>query len=134
VSWISSVPNALVLFNPALVLAPLEGLDLAGFGTRVPEERMGTAPKNLSPAHHVKRGTPPAIIFHGKADTTVPYASAEAFARVMEAAGNRCELVGYEGQPHGFFNHGRANGRYEETVAAMDKFFVSIGWLAAAKH
>ena len=40
---------------------------------------MGTAPKNISPAHHVKKGTPPTIIFHGKADTTVPYATAEAF-------------------------------------------------------
>ena len=128
---VSSVPNALVLFNPALVLAPMAGLPLEGFGTRVPEERMGSAPQNLSPAHHVKRGTPPAIIFHGKADTTVPYATAEAFTRVMLAAGNRCELVGYEGAAHGFFNFGRPNSRYAETLAAMDKFLVSLGWLAA---
>ena len=39
----------------------------------VPEERLGTKPENLSPAHHVKRGAPPMIVFHGKADTTVPY-------------------------------------------------------------
>jgi acetyl esterase/lipase len=128
---VSSVPNALALFNPALVLAPMEGLSLDGFGTRVPEERMGTAPEKLSPAHHVKRGTPPTIIFHGKADTTVPYTTVEAFTRVMLAAGNRCELVGYEGQAHGFFNQGRKGGRYDETVAAMDKFLVSLGWLAA---
>ena len=129
---ISSVPNALALFNPALVFAEMEGITLEGFGTRVPEERMGTAPKNISPAHHVKKGAPPTIIFHGKADTTVPYATAEAFERVMKAAGNRCELVGYEGQAHGFFNHGRANGRYAETLAAMDQFLVSLGWIAAA--
>ncbi len=128
---ISSVPNALVLFNPALVLAEMEGLTLEGFGTRVPEERMGTAPKNLSPAHHVKKGAPPTIIFHGKADTTVPYATAEAFTRVMQAAGNRCELVGYEGQPHGFFNHGRKGGKYAETLAASDAFLVSLGWIGA---
>ena len=128
---ISSVPNALVLFNPALVLAPMAGVSLEGFGTRVPEERMGTAPEKLSPVHHVRRGAPPTIIFHGKADTTVPYLTAEAFARVMVAAGNRCELVGYEGQAHGFFNQGRKGGRYDETVAAMDRFFVSLGWLQA---
>jgi acetyl esterase/lipase len=130
---ISSVPNALALFNPALVLAPMAGLDFEGFGTRVPEERMGTTPQKISPAHHVKRGTPPTIIFHGKADTTVPYATAEVFARAMTAAGNRCELVGYEGQGHGFFNYKRANGRYDETLAAMDQFFVSLGWLPAKK-
>jgi acetyl esterase/lipase len=128
---VSAVPDALALFNPALVLAELPGLDLAGFGTRVPEERMGTAPKNISPAHHVKKGTPPTIIFHGKADTTVPYATAEAFARAMQAAGNRCELVGAEGQGHGYFNHGRGDGtHFKDTLARTDAFFVSLGWLA----
>ena len=75
---------------------------------------------------------PPAIIFHGKADTTVPYATAEAFAQRMQEAGNRCELVGYEGQMHGFFNHGRANGRYPETLAAADAFLVSLRFLGTA--
>lgn len=130
---ISAVPNALVLFNPALVLAPVPGLDFKDFESRVGAERMGTDPKNLSPTHHVKKGTPPTIIFHGKADTTVPYNTAEAFATAMQEAGNRCELVGYEGMVHGFFNHGRKPGRYEETIAAMDKFLVSLGWLGAAK-
>ena len=126
---ISAVPDALVLFNPALVLAELDGLDLKGFGTQVSAERMDTDPKNLSPAHHVKKGTPPTIIFHGKADTTVPYATVEKFTEVMKAAGNRCELVGYEGQPHGFFN----KAKYAETLAATDAFLVSLGYLPAKK-
>jgi len=126
---ISSVPNAMVLFNPALVLAPIDLLPvpLEGFIARAPEERWGTAPRNLSPAHHVKPGTPPTIIVHGKADETVPYATAEAFQRLMQAAGNRCDLVGYEGQGHAFFNF----GSFDETVADMDKFLVSLGWLRA---
>ena len=128
---ISSVPNALVLFNPALVLAPLDGLDLQGFESRVGAERMGTEPRQLSPAHHVKAGVPPTIIFHGRDDTTVPFATAEAFARLMKKAGNRCELVGYDGQKHGFFNYGRTGGRYAETLAATDEFLVSLGYLAA---
>jgi acetyl esterase/lipase len=119
-----------VLFNPALVLAPMEGLPLEGFGTRVPEERLGTKPENLSPAHHVKKGTPPTIIFHGKADTTVPYATVEKFESVMKAAGNRCELVGFDGQTHGFFNYGRGDGSaYYDTLVATDKFLASLGWL-----
>ena len=129
---ISAVPNALVLFNPALVLAALDGLDLKGFDTQVSAARMGTAPKNLSPAHHVQRGAPPTIIFHGKADTTVPYSTADAFTRVMTAAGNRCDLVGYDGQAHGFFNYGRGDSsNYRDTLARTDAFFVSLGWLPA---
>lgn len=126
---ISCRPNACVLFNPALVLAPLSGLDLKSSGERTSAERFGTAPEKISPAHHVTSGTAPTLLLHGKADTTVPFATAEAYSRVMRAAGNRCDLVGYEGQGHGFFNANRAGGKYAETVAAMDQFFVSLGWL-----
>jgi acetyl esterase len=49
----------------------------------------------------------------------------------MKAAGNRCELVAYDGQPHGFFNFGRQGGKYPETLAATDAFLVSLGWLPA---
>jgi hypothetical protein len=47
----------------------------------------------------------------------------------MKSAGNRCELIGYEGQPHGFFN----KAKYAETLAATDAFLVSLGYLPAAK-
>lgn len=127
---VSAVPNALVLFNPALVLAPIAGFDAEGFGTRVPEERMGTKPENLSPAHHVTRNGPPTIIFHGREDTTVPFASAEAFTTKMKSLGNRCELHGYEGQKHGFFNGDEFK---EKTLAEADQFLVSLGWLKLAK-
>lgn len=67
---VSAAPNALVLFNPALTLAPLPGWKAEGFGTSVGAERLGCAPPAISPAHHVRPGAPPAIIFHGRADTT----------------------------------------------------------------
>jgi len=124
---VSAVPNALVLFNPALVLAPLDGYKFDGNGKRVTEERFGTKPENISPAHHVKKGAPPTIIFHGKADTTVPYVTAEAFTAEMIKAGNRCELVGYDGATHGFFNSIKWN---EDTVKHMDQFLKSLGYLA----
>ena len=128
---VSAVPNALVLFNPALVLAPIEGFSLAeGFGTRVPEERLGTKPKNLSPAHHVARNGPPTIIFHGRDDTTVPFASAEAFTAKMKSLGNRCELHDFDGQKHGFFNGDEFK---QKTLAEADDFLVSLGWLKSTK-
>ena len=126
---VSCLPNALVLFNPGTVMAPFPGLDLKGFGAGLDKSKFGCEPTEISPLHHVKKGTPPTIIFHGKADTTVPYSTVEKFAEVMKTAGNRCELVGYEGQPHGFFN----KAKYAETLAATDAFLVSLGYLPAKK-
>jgi acetyl esterase/lipase len=128
---ISSVPNALVLFNPALVLAPIEGKPIlkkdAVEGLR---ERMGTKPEAVSPYHHVAKGQPATLIIHGRADTTVPYSTAEAFAEAMQKAGNRCELAGYDGQGHGFFNAGRGNGEYYlRTVRKLDEFLASLHYL-----
>ena len=80
-----------------------------------------------------KAGVPPTIIFHGKGDTTVPFKSAEQFARVMQKAGNRCELVGYEDEPHGFFNYGRSeNSYFEATLVSLERFLVSLGYLNGA--
>jgi len=126
---IPSRPDAMVLFNPALVLAPAPGV-----AAQMPAnlaERTGGDPAAVSPYQHVKKGAPPAIIFHGKADTTVPYVTAEAFATKMVKAGNRCELAGYEGQTHGFFNYGRGgNEYYEKTMARTEEFLRSLGYLS----
>lgn len=124
---VSAEPNALVLFNPALVLAPLEGYNFPSGGERASEERLGTKPEKISPAHHVEKGAPPTIIFHGKADTTVPYWSAEAFTAVMKKAGASCELVGYEGANHGFFTGKQQFA--EDTRTRMTKFLKSLGYL-----
>ena len=124
---VSCVPDALVLFNPGLVMAPFPGVDLKGFGAGLDKDRFGCEPQEISPIHHVRKGAPPTILFHGKADTTVPYATVEKFAEVMKAAGARCELVGYEEQPHGFFNR----ARYAETLEAADAFLTSLSYLPA---
>ncbi|MYC68808.1 MAG: alpha/beta hydrolase [Acidobacteriia bacterium] len=128
---ISSKPDALALFNPGMVLASVPGkfeLDKEQIASRA--ERAGVEPESISPYHHIKSGFPPAIIFHGKADTTVLYRTAELFTEKVKSVGSRCELVGYEGEIHGFFNYGRGDGSaYTNTVRRMDEFFVSLGWL-----
>ena len=130
---VSSVPDAMVLFNPALTLGPVDGNDFGGFGARVPAERLGAEPIAISPTHNVKAGAPPTIVFHGKADTTVPFATVEVFAAAMKKAGNRCEVAGFEGQQHGFFNFGRGdNAMFLETLKQADKFLASLGWISGA--
>ena len=112
---VSSKPNAMVLFNPVTDT------------TRI--ERLGERALKISPLQSVAKDDPPTLILHGKADTTVPYATAETFCKAMEAAGNRCELVGYEGRPHGFFNYTRSRIAYTNTVWHMDRFLESLGYL-----
>jgi acetyl esterase/lipase len=126
---ISSVPNAMVLFNPALVLAPIEGSEIDAGRVLSMKERFGVDPQQVSPYHHIRKGAPPTLILHGKADSTVPYSTVEAFSKSMTAAGNQCQLIGYEGQPHGFFNFGRGE-HYQKTLAEMDQFLVGRGYLS----
>jgi len=130
---VSSKPNAMVLFNPVLAL-DFEEWKKAGLPeARVAQLRQrfgGRDPREISPVHHVKAGIPPTIVFHGKADKTVPYATAERFATSMKAAGCRCELVGYDGLGHGFFNFGRGDGKpFPDTMRRADAFLASLGWL-----
>ena len=138
----SSVPNAMVLFNPAVALTQVDGLIL------VPEdkledikERTQGRPEEIAPINHVRKGLPPSVIFHGTADPTVLFASVDEFAKRMTAAGNRCELMPHEDQIHGFFNAGRgtgearalANRNYHKTLVQMDAFLESLAYIEAQR-
>jgi acetyl esterase/lipase len=127
---ISSHPNALLLYNPALVLAPVKGVAFDEGRIAELKERLGVEPSELSPYHHVAAGDPPTVIFHGTADKTVPHATAVAFERAMKAAGNSCTLHSYAGEGHGFFNYGRGDGtRFAEVLTTSDRFLVELGYL-----
>jgi acetyl esterase/lipase len=119
---VSAKPDALVLFNPAV--------DTAGSTPPVMNDRFGGRGREGSPLAHLSRGLPPTLIVHGKDDATVPYQSVERFCAEATRLGSRCELVGYEGAGHGFFNPGRDGGKwYKETLAEMDRFLTSLGYL-----
>ena len=138
---ISSVPNAMVLFNPAVMLAeyaeykdaaPIATDKLAGI-----RERTEGRPEEISPIHHVRSGLPPTLILHGTNDSAVPYPSVELFTAAMLKAGNFCRLVSYANQPHGFFNTGRksdikrgnSGDLYRSTISAMDGFLHWLGYV-----
>jgi acetyl esterase/lipase len=128
---ISSKPNALVLFNPALVIAPVEGLNQRSDQSMEKlEERFGAKPESISPYHNIKTGLPPTIIFHGTKDSAVPFETVKLFAGKMKALNNKCTLVAYKDEPHGFFNYGaNNNGAFIDTVNKMDQFLVLLGYL-----
>jgi acetyl esterase len=131
---ISSVPNALILFNPAVALAEFDGdPSHTAAGRSAPAEedlqrRLGVPPKSLSPTHHLSPKMPPTIMFFGTQDDLL--AGAQFMQRSMKSMGNRCELITYEGEKHGFFNFGRGTGvHFRDTLLRTDRFLASLGWL-----
>lgn len=117
---ISSVPDALVLFNPVIDTTE------KGYGA----SKLPGRETEISPAHHVRKGIPPTIIFHGTTDKTVPFENVERFTRLMKEADNECTLVPFEGKGHGFFNYGRDAEAFRETVRAADRFLAKHGFLS----
>lgn len=123
-SSISSVPNALVLFNPVVNFP--ESFKKAN--PKYHSDRLKEATE-ISPIHNVVKGAPPTIIFHGTADESVPYHHAELFCAEMARYGNICELVPFEGRNHGFFNYHVSKEDYTETMERTYEFLVSLGYL-----
>ena len=81
--------------------------------------------------HNISADDPPAIVFLGSADKLIPVKAAKDFQAAMKKADNPCEVMIFDGQPHGFFNYGRnGNKPYYETVVAMDRFLASLKWLS----
>src|SRR5262249_33742670 len=111
---VSSRPNALVVFNPAVDTTRRDQFQGRGF--------------EASPVDHLRRGLPPTLILHGRSDTTVPFGDVDRFCRESKALGNVCQLVGYEDANHGFFNPQIAEGKwFRATLLEADRFLTKIG-------
>ena len=134
-----SAPKLMALFNPATILAPIsDDLSDAPLGElekvnaryQAKEEhlrtRIGLEPVELSPFHHVASNSPPAIIFHGTNDKTVPYESAKLFASQLRKNGVFVDLKTYEGAGHGFFNR---EPYFSQTAKELEAFLQGLGWL-----
>ena len=134
-----SAPKVMALFNPATILAPIsDDLSDAPLGElekmnaryQAKEEhlrtRIGLEPVELSPFHHVASNSPPAIIFHGTNDKTVPYESAKLFASQLRKNGVFVDLKTYEGAGHGFFNR---EPYFSQTAKELEAFLLGLGWL-----
>ena len=116
---ISSKPDALVLFNPVYDNSS------KGYG----HDRVKPKWKEISPLHNIAKGSPPTIVFLGTKDKLIPVATGQEYDRRMKAVGSRSELHLYKDATHGFFNKGKKGDHYRDTIAKMDKFLVTLGWL-----
>jgi acetyl esterase/lipase len=120
---ISSVPNALVLYNPVIDNGP------GGYGY----ERIGDDYPQFSPLHNIQAGAPPTILFLGTQDALIPTETAKYYTTIMEKVGSRCDLKLYGGQAHGFFNYQNLE-YYKQTILETDKFLQSLGYLSKKNH
>jgi len=116
---VSCMPDALVLFNPVYDNGP------GGFGYAKLRDRY----REISPMHNLREDMAPTIVFLGDQDSLIPVSTAEKFRDGMRKLGNRSELFVYPGQPHGFFNQGKPGDGFAQTLAEMDRFLVSLGWI-----
>lgn len=114
---ISCVPNAMVLFNPAL--------NLTNIGDRTITNAAGeNISKAISPTVFLKEGAPPSVIFFGTADKLK--AHGDEYVAKAKVAGVRAEMFTAADQPHGFFNRSPWT---EVTAAQADRFLSALGYL-----
>jgi acetyl esterase len=125
---LNAVPNAMVLFSPALNIEQNERFkELAGAGRDV---------ASISPMRHVRKAMPPTIILTGALDERIPATTLIDYCGKMKQAHNRCELEIYPGVGHMLEppdERGTGSGNSSKTkydaFLKLDQFLLSLGFL-----
>lgn len=127
-SSVSPIPNALILYSPAVDLA----------GNQAFQQMIGekTPAVSVSPMANVTKGMPPTIILQGDIDTVTPFAAAKLFCEKMKAEGNRCELNRYMYVGHLFTPKGKPDDKTPKpdprveaaALVKVDAFLASLGY------
>jgi len=113
---ISTLPQAMVLFNPVLSFEP-EPLS----------KRLGDRQHlvlKISPTAHLNKQSPPGLILFGTEDRLKAFG--EAYWEKAADLGVRADKFMAEAQGHGFFNR---SPWLERTTAVADRFLTSLGFL-----
>lgn len=112
----SSIPNALVLFNPVL-----------NFNQPKLTERLKNDESRalaISPTRHLRRKSPPTLLLYGANDPLL--AQGKEFLTRSKELGHTAELFSADGVGHGFFNRPPWRDR---TLERVDAFLVAQGYL-----
>lgn len=111
------------LFNPVYDNGP------NGYG----HDRLGTRWREASPAHNLHARVPPTLVMVGDKDRLIPEKTVRRVSADLDKLDVPNRLVVYPDATHGFFNPGRAEGRFFDlTLAETDRFLVEQGWLPPA--
>lgn len=114
---LSSKPNAMVLYNPALNIDELAE-------ARKVSDAEKTIAKAITPLPFINASTPPAIMFFGTADMLK--VGAVQYLAKAKLFGLRAELWTAADQPHSFYNRSPWS---QLTVKKADEFLASLGYL-----
>ena len=114
---ISAVPNALVLFNPAL--------DLTLLDRDITDSQGNSIAKAISPTLYLSKKSPPAIIFFGTDDKLSTHGVQ--YAAKAKELGLDAQLWWAADQGHGFFNN---PPWLQVTTRRADHFLKQLGYLS----
>lgn len=81
--------------------------------------------RDASPSSYARRANPPILILHGTADKSVDVSQSKIFARALEEAGARHEIVLVEGAPHTFHLEPRERDLRPVVIGFFDKYLRS---------
>jgi len=113
---ISTVPQAMVLFNPVLDFFHEQLI------SRIDGNR--ELARKISPTLHLQRGSPPALLLFGTADPLK--GQGDEYRKKAAALGVRVDEYAQENLGHAFFNN---SPWLEHTLVAADRFLASLGFL-----
>jgi acetyl esterase/lipase len=122
---ISSVPDALVLYNPALGFP--DQFSTTDEQKKGRDEQQRQKLGGFIANWKVTKAGPPAILFFGTKDDLL--LKARDFAAGLIAAGTRAELYTAADQGHGFFNDRPNSPWHALVVRQTDLFLASLGYV-----
>jgi acetyl esterase/lipase len=113
---VSTVANALVLFNPVIDNSP------TGYGNK----KVANYWREFSPLHNIAsyKKHPPTLVMLGDKDELIPVQTAQQYVDAIVKTGAASKLVVYENELHGFFN----KNRFVETLLDTHIFLYQLGF------
>ncbi|MBI3775441.1 MAG: alpha/beta hydrolase fold domain-containing protein [Gammaproteobacteria bacterium] len=128
---LSSAPNALVLYSPAVAVTGSGWMRKLLMGRATPEQ--------VSPDQSARAGLPPVHISQGSEDTTTPAFGARIYCARLREAGNHCEVNGLSGLGHLLsrkldeqeFTFDADPVARDHAYRAQEKFLACLGYIAA---
>ena len=112
---ISTVPAAIVLFNPI------------GIGTNKQGMWTDEIKDDFSPGRKIEPGIPPTLVMIGDQDKFIDPETVKSFQTKLQDVGTRCDLALYPGAKHSFFDN--SEEWVIETLGRADTFLSSLGIL-----